>query len=295
MTQNGHVLTHDGTQLYYELHGDGEPTCLVPAACFLSLDWQPLTESRRVIFFDPRNRGNSFRADGERSVIGLDYELSDIDTIGQHFGLETFVLIGWSYLGAMSALYAARYPQRASKLIMIGAIPPRAYRHYENDPDYQAVKQRSAARVDKAGKADLEALRAEGVHKSDPVRYCHEYRKVHRPANMCNLDGLTRMQNDPCQFPNEHPDRVAENFKALYTDIGDWDWRTDAHNITCPTLLIHGEEDRVPLAGAIEWAAHIPRSTLHRIPECAHFPWLEAPETFFDLVEEFLRHKQSQE
>ncbi|MCI0708924.1 MAG: alpha/beta hydrolase [Chloroflexi bacterium] len=288
MTQNGHVRTPDGAHLYYELHGDAEPTCIVPAACFLSLDWQSLTQSRRVIFFDQRNRGNSIHADGGRSIVGLDYELTDIDAIRQHFALETFVLIGWSYLGAMSALYAARYPQHVSKLIMIGAIPPRAYRHYENDPAYQAVKQRSAARVDEAGRAYLEMLRGEGIHESDPVRFCHEYRKVHRPANMYNLDGLTRMQNDPCQYPNEHPDRVAENFKALYADFGDWDWRSHAQKITCPTLLIHGEEDRVPLAGAIEWAAHSPQSTLHRIPECAHFPWLEAPDIFFDLLENFL-------
>ena len=295
MTQSGHILTQDGTQLYYEIHGEGEPTCIVPAACFLSIDWQSLAQSRQIIFYDQRNRGQSFRIDGQRSEVALNYELTDIDAIRQHFALEAFVLIGWSYLGAMSALYAARYPQKVSKLVMIGAVPPRAYRHYEDNPDYQAVKERSAARVDEAGKVHLLALRAQGIHESDPVYYCHEYRKVHRPANMYNLEGLAQMKNDPCQYPNEHPDRVAENFKALYADFGDWDWRSHAHNITCPTMLIHGEEDRVPLAGAIEWAAHIPQSTLCRIPNCAHFPWLEAPDTFFDLIELFLRHKPSQE
>lgn len=288
MAEKGYIMAQDQTQLYFEVHGNGEPPCIVPAACFLSIDWEPLTRHRRVIFYDQRNRGSSFREDGKTAEVSLELELSDIDSVRRHFALETCILIGWSYLGAVTALYASRYPDHVRKLVMIGAIPPQPYTQYENDPTYQAVKKRSSARVDKEGKLKLEVLRAKGLHETDPVQYCREYRKVYRPANMYNLDGLRRMKNDPCQHENEFPDWVAENMKALYATFGEWDWRSEAQNITCPTLLIHGEEDRVPLAGAIDWLAHITQSTLHRIPECAHFPWLEAPEQFFVLMEDFL-------
>lgn len=289
MNAHGHITTNDGVALYYEVHGQGEVSFIVPAACFLSLDWQPLTQWGRVIFYDQRNRGNSFYHYGEQAEVGLNLELADIDALRQHFNLERFVLIGWSYLGAMTALYAARYRSYVERLVMIGAISPRPRQNDQDDAAYQAVRERSAARVNDEGRLYIESLRAQKLDSTDPEYFCREYRRIFRPANMYNLDRLARMKNDPCQYENEHPDRVSANFKALYSDFGDFDWRPDAQNIACPTLLIHGEEDLVPLAGAQEWAAHIPDSRLHTIPECAHFAWLEAPDTFWSLMQGFLK------
>jgi proline iminopeptidase len=50
-----------------------------------------------------------------------------------------------------------------------------------------------------------------------------------------------------------------------------------AGSLSQPTLVIHGEGDPLPLAGAEEVAALVPCSTLEVLNGIGHFPWLEQP------------------
>jgi pimeloyl-ACP methyl ester carboxylesterase len=55
---------------------------------------------------------------------------------------------------------------------------------------------------------------------------------------------------------------------------------TDTLTAKAPRMSVqagHGEEDFVPIGGAREWAAHLRDARLLAIPNCGHFPWLEAP------------------
>ena len=45
-----------------------------------------------------------------------------------------------------------------------------------------------------------------------------------------------------------------------------------------PTLVLHGEDDHLPLAVATHTADALPRARLVVLPECAHFAVLEQPE-----------------
>lgn len=284
----GFLPADDGTQLAYTIKGDGLSTCLIPAACFLSEDLEPLANHHRLIFYDQRNRGAS-ETITDSSRISLEHELSDMDAVRRHFGLEKINVLGWSYLGGIAMLYAARNPDYCYKLITVGAIPPRKTSNYNDEPNTQANLAKSKARVSDEGIHYIASLRVDGLHISDPALFCREYRRVYRPSNLYNLDGLSRMKNDPCQFPNEHPDHVQKHLKTLYSTFGDWDWQDEAKTIKCPTLILHGREDRLPMLGAEEWANLIPEARLIPINESAHFPWLEQPNLFFATVEDFLR------
>jgi proline iminopeptidase len=55
-----------------------------------------------------------------------------------------------------------------------------------------------------------------------------------------------------------------------------------------PTIVIHGEQDVLPVESAKELAATLPDATLAVVPGAGHLPFLEAPDLFFRLVEEFL-------
>lgn len=60
-------------------------------------------------------------------------------------------------------------------------------------------------------------------------------------------------------------------------------------NITAPTLLVWGLNDTItPPIVAHEFNRLIPNSTLKFIDRCSHAPMMEHPETFNELVEEFL-------
>ena len=59
---------------------------------------------------------------------------------------------------------------------------------------------------------------------------------------------------------------------------------------TLPALVVWGEQDRlVPLAHAHAFAAGLPDAHLQVMPGAAHYPYLEQPDAFAELVEDFVR------
>ena len=127
----GFLRTQDGLRLSYHSMGEGPDTVVVPAASWLAADFEPLAEEHTLLFYDQRSRGQS-DAVGDLSQIGMPYEVSDLETVRQYLGVETFALIGWSYLGAVATLYAAAHPERVSRLLLIGPMSPRD--HPYEDP-----------------------------------------------------------------------------------------------------------------------------------------------------------------
>ena len=76
---------------------------------------------------------------------------------------------------------------------------------------------------------------------------------------------------------------------ATFASLGDWDWRAELARVRVPTLIIHGEEDAIPMDMVEEWATAMPRARLLRLPHTGHFPHAERPEVVFPAIEEFLR------
>jgi pimeloyl-ACP methyl ester carboxylesterase len=109
----------NGQQLYYELHGEGEPLLLVHGLSVDTLGWAlqlPLFSQRfRTIAFDNRDVGRSTRA---RS----DYEIADMaaDTLAlaDELGLDSFHLLGFSMGGAIAQEVALTAPGRVRTLTL---------------------------------------------------------------------------------------------------------------------------------------------------------------------------------
>ncbi len=120
----GTITSRDGVQLYYCLVGTGSDTVVVPAAAYLAQEFKRLAPGRTLIFYDMRNRGRS-AAVQDSVKLGMNFELSDLEKVRQHFKLKTMSLIGWSYLGAMVTFYAAEHPEQVDRVVQIGPIPPR--------------------------------------------------------------------------------------------------------------------------------------------------------------------------
>jgi proline iminopeptidase len=63
--------------------------------------------------------------------------------------------------------------------------------------------------------------------------------------------------------------------------------------ISAPTLILHGDKDPYPLAGAELMAQHIRTSRLIVIPDVGHGPQFEKPEEVFRAIDEFLARPTS--
>ena len=61
-------------------------------------------------------------------------------------------------------------------------------------------------------------------------------------------------------------------------------------DITCPTLVLWGQQDRVlPVRSAQRFAAALPHSDLHVFPNCGHAPHLEYPDETAAYIEQWIK------
>lgn len=277
----GYLHLSGGLRLHYCVTGDGHETVVIPAKTWLASELESLAQGRRLIFYDQRGRGQS-DVDTNKSSVWIDYEVQDIEAIRQHFELDRFSLIGWSYMGAMVALYTAAHPSYVDRLILMCAIPPWSDAPY-NDPEARAKK--VDERTDPESVKLLEDMQMQGLETSDPERYCREHNKVYLPRQMGSPQSLARMRSDPCAFPNEWPINKTKNFPPVITE---WDWRQEVTSVRSPTLVIHGEEDLIPEKASREWVVCLPQARLLTIPGAGHYPHLEAPELFLSTINQFL-------
>ena len=69
---------------------------------------------------------------------------------------------------------------------------------------------------------------------------------------------------------------------------GDWDLRPSLRTLWVPTLIVHGEEDAIPMDMVAEWTL-IPTSRLVKVPGAAHMLYAERPDVVWPEVARFLK------
>jgi valacyclovir hydrolase len=94
------------------------------------------------------------------------------------------------------------------------------------------------------------------------------------------------------QGPQNWPgifDRLLAGYHAVLERRGGEIISSRLHEIRCPTLIVHGEDDPiVPVVHAYEMAQRIPGAWLSVFPGCGHFPHREREEDFRERVLAFL-------
>ncbi|MDW8808288.1 alpha/beta fold hydrolase [Streptomyces scabiei] len=240
----------DGTRIAYALTGEGPP--LVKTANWLThldLDrtspmwghwFDGLTRGRQLIRYDERGCGLS---SWDMGSFTLDDLVADLDAVADAVGLDRFPLLGVSQGGAVAVAYAALRPERVSHLILTSA--------YARG---QLIRAGSDAERD-AAEVDLDIARA-GWRSQDSgssfLRYfASQFLADATPAEWDAFAAYQRQTTSPANGL-----RFLEEFTRI-------DVSGVAHEVTCPTLIIHSRDDaRVPVAQALELATLIPDSRL---------------------------------
>ncbi|RSM64518.1 transcriptional regulator [Actinoplanes sp. ATCC 53533] len=238
----------DGTRIAYATVGTGPP--LLKAANWmthLDLEWTTpvwshwlngLARDRELIRYDERGCGLS---DWEVPSFTFDDWVDDLETMVEALGLDRFPLLGVSQGGAVAVAYAARRPERVSRLILAGAYARGRQVRARDDAE------RDAAAV------DLELARV-GWGNQDPrflQVFASQFLPDGTPQDWQDFTAFQRRTTSPANGV-----RFLEEFARI--DVSDI-----AHRVQCPTLILHSRDDaRVPAAQASELAALIADSRL---------------------------------
>ncbi len=148
-----------GVRLAFAIHGAGPP--LVVVSCWLSHlqhDWQSpvwrhfldgLGGVATVLRYDERGFGLS---DWAVDDFSLEARLEDLEAVIAAAGFEQFALLGMSGGGPVAISYAARHPDRVTRLILYGASTagflPRTPEEEGEEAAYQALIRAGWARED---------------------------------------------------------------------------------------------------------------------------------------------------
>jgi pimeloyl-ACP methyl ester carboxylesterase len=137
MTETGYAPA-DGLNMYYEVHGSGEPLILLHGA-YMTVDmYGPLLPGlaaiRRVIA--PELHGHGRTGDVDRPMTYPQMG-DDVAALMRHLGIEQADVVGYSMGGAAAVQLAIRHPVAVRRLVVISAgfssdaAPPEAQAMFE--------------------------------------------------------------------------------------------------------------------------------------------------------------------
>ncbi|HYG61453.1 MAG TPA: alpha/beta fold hydrolase, partial [Thermoanaerobaculia bacterium] len=277
----GYVPADNGIHLHYRKVGSGPETLVIPWVTLRQADdLSRLAEGRTLIFYSPRGRLRSDTVDP--SQVSFENDLADLETVRRHFGLEKMALLGWSHYGLMTAVYAARHPERVTRVVQMTPGAPRRDSYREQMDT--AIRER----VDGAAWSALQKRRESGELAGKPAEACRAQRQVVTAAYLGNPSMLSRVPLDDCDLTNEQGEPQQRWWGALFASMGAWDVRSDLRGLRVPRLVVAGEKDFIPMAASREWVAGHPEARLLVLPGVGHFPLVEAPDRLLSAVEAFL-------
>ncbi|UUU19552.1 alpha/beta fold hydrolase [Streptomyces sp. DSM 40750] len=269
----------DGTELAHHLRGEGAPLIVLPggamrASAYLG-DVGGLTAHRRLVLLDLRGTGDS-AVPADPATYRCDRQVDDVEALRAHLGLERLDLLAHSAGGNLAMLYAARHPERVSRLALIAATP-------------WAVGLPVTAE---------DRLAAASLRKDEPW-FAEAY-----PAFEAAWTGHGPFDDDMMPFFYGRWDDAArahmaaeeqqtnDEAAAVYGSAGAYDppaTRAALAELSAPVLVYAAELDGGPTpALARRTAALFPDAQFTVQPGGGHFPWLDDPEWFVRRVTAFL-------
>ena len=274
----GYATTPDGVRLFCQQIGDGSSALIIPNAIYMFDDFAGLAEKRTVVFYDTRNRGRSDTITDPALVAnGIHHDVDDLDAVRRHFEFDQVAVLGHSYLAAMVALYAMKYPAHVSRVVQIAPPPPFFNKQYDSLPPDPVITEKLAA---------LQNQRA----SMDPIEFCRKFWSVARFMFVANPENAARLANwGYCDVDNER-NLMAYLVGSIFPSFHRLNLTAEEFaKAQMPVLTIHGTQDRsAPYAGGKEWASLLPDARLLTVENSGHVPWIEAPEQLFPALETFL-------
>ncbi|HUP46094.1 MAG TPA: alpha/beta fold hydrolase [Thermoanaerobaculia bacterium] len=281
--EEGFITTPDGARLHYRRIGRAPQTLIVPLGFILFDHVRQLSDVATVITYDMRNRGRSSRVEATETLT-IHQDIQDLETVRRHFGIDRFAAIGYSYLGAMVAMYAMEHPQHVTRLVQIGAVPPEYGKEY---PEGLAEPQQTMGLPDDLRKRYME-MREDADR--DPRVFCELQAEVFSYLLVGNRENRGRVKSN-CALENEWPANFARHLESHWASVKKLQLTDqDMKKVTMPVLTIHGTRDRnAPYGAGREWALRLPDARLVTVRGAAHSVHLEDPVTVWGAVRQFLR------
>jgi len=264
-----------GVALFERRVGSGPPTVVLhggPGAHhdYLLPGFDRLATHRTLIYYDQRGGGRS--AVPREVPVGWREQVEDLEALRIVWGIERLSIAGYSWGGLLALLYALEHPDRVDRLGLVSPAP--VWRQARAEFERRLAERNAAPEI-------LEARRRiqdGGLRELDP----EEYRRRMFELSVAGYFHDWRKASDMTPF------RITgRTQQEVWESLGDFDLRPRLRGLGLPAVVLHGEDDPIPMETA-EALAGLLGAPLERIPACGHVPYVEAPEKFTGVLDAFL-------
>jgi non-heme chloroperoxidase len=215
--------------LYYEDHGSGKPVVLIHGYPLSGASWEKqvpvlLEAGYRVLTYDRRGFGKS-----SQPTTGYNYDTfaEDLHKLVTHLKLRDFALVGFSMGGGEVVRYLGKYGSKGvSKAVIISGVPPYLLKTSDNPEG-------------------VDGSVFEGIQKAvaaDRYTFFTDFFK-----NFYNTDLQLGKRVSEQAVQASWNLAAGASATASLACVPTWheDFREDVARIDIPTLVIHGDADRI--------------------------------------------------
>jgi proline iminopeptidase len=286
----GNFAVVDGSMLWHESEGQGEPLLLIAGGPGFSHSYfhpffSALADSYRIIYFDAFGCGKSDRAKSTGGY-SLARHVEEVEGLRKVLKLERINVLGHSYGGFVAQTYALKYPNSVKRLILANTIP--------SSKDMQAIldnlNQEFRNQMPEAW-AKLKQIRARGIRSS-----AKEHQNAYTlPATLVNFYDPSNASKLPVGEPllynpdlwyaiaGEDADFVVGGELARY------DVRAELKRLTMPVLVLAGRSDRNVFPRlSLQYKSLIPKAEFVMFEKSGHFPFVEEATEAVAVIGKFL-------
>jgi len=259
-------VENQGVKIYWDEQGQGEPVLLIMGLAYPSQMWyrtRHLLASRyRTLALDNRGIGRSDIPPGPYPIVLM---ASDAAAVLDAAGIERAHVFGVSMGGMIAQEFALQYPKRVRSLILgcTAAGGPTAVRA---EPEaIQMLMRREKMSPEQAAEASVPFIYDPATARAR----IDEDLAIRRPW-----------------FPR------PEGYAAQLQGILGWESYSRINQIVAPTLVIHGESDRlVPPGNGKLIAERIPGAKLVMISHASHLFLTDQTEISHHAILQFLKEQ----
>lgn len=253
----------DGTKIYYEVHGEGEPVIFLHGIMMSTLSWlafiPELSRRFKLILVDFRDQGQSSRMKEE---YGQDIHVGDIVSLLDELTLPKVHMMGLSYGGQVALRFALQHQRRIKSFCLF------------NTPNLISNHLREIGRAWETAAALNDGERF--FQLAIPFIYSEPFYEQ-------NLAFLMERQK---MFKSLLTQEWFEGFIRLSKSVKDYSIsREELKTIQVPTLLVGADLDMVISSRSMkDIHESIPNCEFIMIPNAGHGAFLERMNEFLTIL-----------
>ena len=284
----------NGYKINLEVKGNGDAIFFLPGGPGNSHDYMQgnfgqYYKSNKVVFFDWLGRGKSDNAKNKEEY-SVDADVEMIEKIRKHLDLDRISLVGHSYGTVPAQAYAIKYADKVDKMVLINGFHSGAMWQANCDSYNHYAKTHFPEKWVK-----VDSLRSLGYVSTDkPLQELY----ATFPTKYIYYHDTSLQQNVP---QTDYRGWANEVYEQIIGPDGDFDvsgsmiqqdFRRKLKDVNAKTLIIAGRYDGVSTPEfAVQYKTYMPQAQFEMFEQSGHNPYLEEPEKFYQLFEEFFKIK----